>query len=319
MKTDTLRKILLCLVLSVVCSVSASVVDKHGWLKVGNGKLTDESGNPTQLKGVSFGWHCLWPQFYNTSVVDKVVNEWGANIVRCSIGLDLTDRSFEKNPELAYACVDSIVSGAVKSGSYVLIDFHSHENNLPLAKEFFTTVAKKYGNLPNVIYEVWNEPQEVEWSECKQYGEEIIPVIRKYAPNSIVIIPTPRWDQDVDKAADNPITDYDNIMYSLHYYAAFHKDDYRKKAEYALKHNLPIFITECASMMHTGDGVIDPASWEEWLKMADENGLSWIAWSISNKDETCSMLRPSASANASEWTDADLKPWAILVKYYLNK
>lgn len=96
MKTDTLRKILLCLVLSVVCSVSASVVDKHGWLKVGNGKLTDESGNPTQLKGVSFGWHCLWSQFYNTSVVDKVVNEWGADIVRCSIGLDLTDRSLKR-------------------------------------------------------------------------------------------------------------------------------------------------------------------------------------------------------------------------------
>lgn len=294
-------------------------VEKHGQLKVDGSKVVDAAGNPVQLRGVSFGWHNMWPRFYNRSSVAEIANDWGADIVRASIGLDLDDETFDKKPEKGYALVDSIVQGAVENGVYVLIDFHSHANNLPLAKEFFTTVTEKYGNLPNVMYEIWNEPLEVEWSETKNYAEELLPIIRKNAPEAIVIVPTPRWDQNVRDAADDPITSDDNIVYSLHYYAATHTDYLRDEARYALSKGLPLFMAECASMTHTGDGVIDPASWEKWMDFADENDISWICWSVSDKDETCSMLRPSASSRGEEWTDDDLKPWAVLVKYYLNR
>ncbi len=293
-------------------------VSQDGQLRVDGQQLVNDKGEPVQLRGASFGWHCLWPRFYNQSVVNEVVNNWGADIVRCSIGLNLEDRSFEKDPELGYACVDSIVQGAINNDAYVLVDFHSHPNNLSLAKEFFTEVGKKYGQNPNVLFEIWNEPMEVEWGECKAYAEELIPIIRQYAPNAVIIVPTPRWDQDVDKAAADPLVGFDNVMYSLHYYAATHQDDLRAKAQAALDAGLPLFMAECASMMHTGDGVIDPKSWEQWMQMANENNISWIAWSISDKDETCSMLRPSASSDANLWTQADLKPWAILLKYYLT-
>jgi endoglucanase len=179
-------------------------------------------------------------------------------------------------------------------------------------------VSKKYGNLPNLLLEIWNEPTKISWDEAKEYAEELIPIIRKYAPQSIIIVPTPRWDQDVDKAADNPIEGFNNIMYSLHYYAATHGDKYRAKAQYAISKGLPLFMSECAAMVHTGDGVIDTRSWEEWMKIADDNKISWIAWSISDKDETCSMLRPSAKSRGTKWTDDDLKPWAVLTKYYLK-
>lgn len=154
-------------------------------------------------------------------------------------------------------------------------------------------MTKKYGHLPNVLYEIWNEPTEVPWQETKEYSEALIPLIRANAPESVIIVPTPRWDQEVDKAADDPITKFDNLMYSLHYYAATHKDHFRDKAKYALSKGLPIFMSECAAMEHTGDGVIDPASWDEWMQLADENGISWICWSLSDKVETCSMLRPA--------------------------
>jgi endoglucanase len=296
----------------------ASVVADNGWLRVDGASLVNQSGNPIQLRGVSMGWHCLWPRFYNHTVVDKLARDWHADIVRCAIGLDLEDQSFEQKPELGYAVADSIIKAAIANDIYVIVDFHSHANNLTLAKEFFSNIANKYGKYPNLLYEIWNEPMEVQWLETKAYAEELIPIIRQYAPKNVIIVPTPRWDQNVDDAADDPIVGVDNIMYSLHYYAATHADDLREKAQYALSKNLPIFMSECASMVHTGDGVIDTKSWEQWMQVADDNKISWIAWSISDKDETCSMLRPSASSDASQWSEDDLKAWAVLVKYYLK-
>jgi endoglucanase len=305
-------------VVTPALAFASDVVSRNGQLQVFGQQLVNSKGAQVQLRGVSLGWHCMWPQFYNHTVVDYMSNEWHADIVRAAIGLDHLDISYEKQPELSLALLDSVAQAAIKDDVYLLIDFHSHANNLALAKEFFTTTAKKYGKYANTLFEIWNEPTEVKWSEIKDYANEIIPIIRKYAPNSIIIVPTPRWDQDVDAAADDPLVGYSNVMYSLHYYAATHQDYNRDKAKYALSKGLPIFMSECAGMVHTGDGVLDMDSWEEWQHLADENSISWIAWSVSDKHETCSMLREGTSPDATTWTEANIKPWGLLVKYYLN-
>lgn len=306
----------------VIFSLLTAVVGLASWavspLHVQGSQLVNNEGQPVQLRGVSMGWHNMWPRFYRTGTVERLAHDWGADIVRCSIGLDLDSHTYDKQPDLAYACVDSIVQGALKADCYVLVDFHSHANNLALAKEFFTTVAQKYGTMPNVLFEIWNEPDKAEWPECKAYAEELLPVIRTYAPQTVVILPTPRWDQDVDIAAENPVKGFDNVMYSLHYYAAFHDDHYRAKALKAIEAGLPIFMSECASMLNTGDGVIDMDSWDEWMKIANDHNISWIVWSISDKVETCSMLRPGAPSDGRDWQDEHLKPWAVLAKHYIG-
>lgn len=306
--------------LALGLSVSAqSPVERHGQLRVEGTQLVDSKGAPVQLRGVSMGWHNMWPRFYNQGTVDRLTGDWGADLVRCSVGVAHLDSGFDCDSVAAYAVVDSIVQAAVRNGAYVLVDFHSHPNKLADAKRFFTHVAGKYGHLPNIMYEIWNEPTEVPWSECKAYAEELIPVIRALDPDGIVVVPTPRWDQEVDKAADDPIAGVPGLLYSLHYYAATHTGWLRDKAQYALDKGLPLIMSECASMLHTGDGVIDTKEWDEWMRFADEKGISWAAWSISDKDETCSMLRPSAASDGREWRDSDLKPWAVLVKHYLRR
>lgn len=318
------KKALAVMALAVVLPISMSAkdgetpVERHGELSVNGRYIVDCHGEKVQLRGVSFGWHNWWYRFFNESSVTRVAKDWKATVVRCSIGLNLEDNTYEQNPGLAYATVDYMVEAAVKNGVYLIIDFHSHLNNLPLAKVFFKEVTEKYGHLPNIIYEIWNEPLEVEWAETKAYSEELLPIIRKNAPKAIVIIPTPRWDQEIDKAADDPITGYDNLVYAVHYYAATHKDFYRDKVRYAIGKNLPVFFSETGGMVHTGDGVLDMDSWEAWLKLADENHISWIAWSISDKKETCSMLVPNAPSNGMEWKESDIKPWGVLVRHYLQ-
>lgn len=40
-----------------------------GQLQVKSNQLCDQTGNPVVLRGVSYGWHNLWPRFYNRKSV----------------------------------------------------------------------------------------------------------------------------------------------------------------------------------------------------------------------------------------------------------
>ena len=143
-----MRKVL-CGVLAAIALTAAAQtpVERHGQLRVEGTQLVDAAGQPVQLRGVSMGWHNMWPRFYNGGTVERLTRDWGADVVRCSVGVAHLDSGFDCDSVAAYAVVDSIVGGAVRNGAYVLVDFHSHPNKLADAKRFFTHVAGKYGNL----------------------------------------------------------------------------------------------------------------------------------------------------------------------------
>lgn len=68
-------------------------------------------------------------------------------------------------------------------------------------------------------------------------------------------------------------------------------------------------------MEASGDGNIDLQEWNKWQAWMKEHAVSWAAWSIADKDETCSMLYPSAPD--TEWKSEDLKEWGRIVKEVL--
>ncbi|WP_339865591.1 glycoside hydrolase family 5 protein [uncultured Algoriphagus sp.] len=292
-------------------------VQYFGQLKVTDGKLTDSTGEAVMLRGVSFGWHNWWPRFYNTSAVKYLKSDWNANMVRAAMGVDPADAYLE-NPEFAIGKIKAVVDAAIAEDMYVIIDWHSHDLYPEQAKAFFIEMAQTYGDSPHVIYELFNEPDYETWEEVKAYSEEIITEIRKYDPDNLILVGSPTWSQDIHIVAQNPILNQENIMYVLHFYAATHKDYLRERAEKAFKDGLPIFVTECAGMEATGDGPIDTASWNAWLSWMESRKISWAAWSIADKDETCSMVLPSASSEGN-WTEAQIKPWGQVVKKALEK
>ena len=53
---------------------------------------------------------------------------------------------------------------------------------------------------------------------------------------------------------------------------------------------IPIFVSECAGMECTGDGPLDIEEWTRWVEWMEAHKISWVNWSISDKNETCSML-----------------------------
>lgn len=307
-----------CFVLiTLLATAQNSPVEKNGDLKVDGRFLLNQKGEKIRLNGISFGWHNWWGRFYNNSTVTELAKNWNANIVRAAIGAH-AGNGYDENPQYALECLDSVVNSAIKNGIYVLIDWHSHDNTLKNASEFFEIVSKKYGKYPNVLYEIWNEPVENSWNEIKSYAETIIPIIRKNDPNGIIIVGSTHWDQDIDVVADDPITGYDNIMYAVHFYAETHKKNYQDKMMYAINKNIPVFFTECAAMNHLGQGELDAESWNVWMKLAKENNLSVIMWDIADKDETCSMLIPNAPSEGLKWKESDIKPWGKMARNYLK-
>jgi endoglucanase len=315
MKLKHLFLILLFCAGSVV--LLAQPVKEHGQLSVDGIYLVNERGEPIMLTGVSYGWHNWWPRFYNEESVKWLAEDWGCNVVRAALGVGPKGSYFDRK-EWSMEKIEAVINGAIKNDIYVIIDWHSHHIHEEEAKEFFTEMAKKYGSYPHIIYEIFNEPVKDSWEDVKKYSIEVIKAIREHDPDNIILVGCPHWDQDIHIVADSPITGYDNLMYTVHFYAATHGQFLRDRSDYAISKGIPIFISESAGMKANGDGDIHYEEWHRWIDWMKSHKISWVSWSVADKDETCSMLKKSA-ADTGNWKPDDLKESGIKTRELLRK
>lgn len=292
-------------------------VKQHGRLSVNGTQLTDENNQPVVLRGMSFGWSNFHPRFYTAGTVAWLHKDWHCSVVRAAMGVE-PKNGYIENPAQSLALVETVIDAAIKEGIYVIVDFHSHNIKTAEAKEFFTHIATKYGKYDNVIYEVFNEPDKETWQEVKEYSIELIKTIRAIDTNNIILVGSPHWDQDIHLAAADPIKGFSNIMYTMHFYADTHKQELRNRTTAAINAGLPVFISESAGMSASGDGPLNIEEWTKWINWAEEHKVSWVTWSVSDKDETCSVLQKSADANGN-WREEDVKESGKLTKKMIIK
>lgn len=293
---------------------SDTAVGIHGTLQVQGNKIVDQSGKPVQLRGMSLFWSNWAGPWYNENAVDTLAKDWKAGIVRAAMGIEV-ENGYLSNPAAEKAKVIAIADAAIARGIYVIIDWHDHNahNHTEQAKTFFAEMAQKYSNTPNVIFEVYNEPTQVSWDQVKSYAEQVLGSIRGTGANNLVIVGSPTWSQDADIAANNPITQYQNVAYTLHFYAATHKQFLRDKANTALGKGLALFVTEWGTCAADGNGSVDANETAIWLSWMEQNSISWANWSLFDKNEACSALVPGTSATGP-WADGTLTPSGMLVR-----
>lgn len=287
-------------------------VSQHGQLSVKNGQLVDKSGKGYQLRGMSTHGLTWFPEFVNESAFKTLRDDWNTNVVRLAMYVDEwgNGQCYMGNKSGSLELLEKGVDICIKLDMYVIIDWHVLNPGDPSkytneAKSFFETVSKRYAKYPNVIYEICNEPNGgASWSgNIKPYAEKIIPVIRKNAPNSVIIVGTPTWSQEIDKPLSDPLN-YKNVMYAFHFYAATHAG-LRSNVENCVAQGLPVFVSEFGTCDASGGGANDFNETQKWLSYFDKQGISYCNWSICNKDETCLVLRPGTSANGN-WSESDL-------------
>lgn len=300
-------------------------VSQHGQLSVKNGQLVDKSGKGYQLRGMSTHGLTWFPEFVNESAFKTLRDDWNTNVVRLAMYVDEwgNGQCYMGNKSGSLELLEKGVDICIKLDMYVIIDWHVLNPGDPSkytneAKSFFETVSKRYAKYPNVIYEICNEPNGgASWSgNIKPYAEKIIPVIRKNAPNSVIIVGTPTWSQEIDKPLSDPLS-YKNVMYAFHFYAATHAG-LRSNVENCVAQGLPVFVSEFGTCDASGGGANDFNETQKWLSYFDKQGISYCNWSICNKDETCSVLRPGTSANGN-WSESNLTENGKWIRNWLKK
>ncbi len=286
-------------------------------LRVIGTQLSTSAGQPVVLRGMSFGWHNLWPRFYNAGAVHQLVKDWHCNVVRAAMGIQLNDSGYLKNPVFSKDHIRAVINAAIAEGIYVIVDWHDHNLHPAQATTFFNEISSEYAGYPNIIYELYNEPDYETWPEVKKYAEDLIATIRRNDPDNVILVGCPHWDQDIQLPAADPIQGVSNIMYTMHFYAGTHKQWLRDRTDDAIAKGLPVFVSESAGMEATGDGPLDVEEWNRWIAWMESRKISWITWSVSDKAETCSVLKPSAKSSG-KWRRSDLKESGVRIREVLR-
>ena len=305
-------------------SVDASTpYGQHGALHVENGKLTDDSGNTVQLYGMSTHGIAWFPQYINYDSFRTLRDDWNTNCIRLAMyTAEYGGYCAGGDKEQLKQLVRDGVSYATELGMYVIVDWHilsdcDPNQNKDEAIAFFREMSEAFADNDNVLYEICNEPNSgTSWDSIKSYAEEVIPVIREQKPDAVILVGTPTWSQEIDKAAASPLT-FDNVMYTLHFYAGTHKDDLRNRLETCAQNNLPVFVSEFGMCDASGNGANDFDSTTKWLDLLNKYQISFCCWNLANKDESSSVFK-AASTALSDWTDEDFNESGRWIREYFR-
>jgi endoglucanase len=286
---------------------AGSPVALNGQLSVCGVRLCNQSGTAIQLRGMSSHGLQFFPNCVNANSLAALRNDWKADFIRLSMYVQ--EGGLASDPTGFTDKVNGLVDEATKLGLYAVVDFHiltpgDPNFNLGLAKTFFANVTAKHAGSNNVLYEIANEPNGVSWDAIKSYADQVIPVVRKNSPNSVVLVGTRGFSSlgltdgsDEKEILADPV-DFKNVMYTFHFYAASHGADRRAVVARAAK-ELPLFVSEFGSQTFTGDGTNDFTSTNAWLDLFKANKISYGMWSFSDGRESNSVFKQGTCAGTT--------------------
>ena len=276
----------------------AGPVSYYGALHTSGNKIIGaKNNNQVMLRGVSLFWSdATGASYYNPNVISWAVDNLKIDVFRYAMAIQYYDsdggtknavdagNSYKGAPEGQMSMIDKMVQAAIENDVYIVIDWHSHRAHLEtsMAKEFFQKVSEKYKNVPNIIYEIYNEPVSGsggDWGAIKNYANTVVPAIRANTQN-LIIVGTPNWSQHPEQGARDPINS-PNIAYVLHFYAATHsRGSYGGNASSALSAGYPVFISEWGTTNADGNGDPNTSASSDWTSFMDQNNIPNCNWSL---------------------------------------
>ncbi len=291
------------------------------FLKIDAGNIKTETNEQVLLKGISSHGLQWYSDLLTENALKYLRKEFDINTFRIAIYVN-KDLNLESIKEKLYPIVDNLI----ELDLYVIIDWHTLEEGDPNvyteeAINFFSEVSRKYADIPNVLYEICNEPNgnPVTWdNHIKPYAEKIIPVIRENSSKSIIIVGTPDYCKKVNKPADNPLN-YENIVYSAHFYAGKHGKDLKDNIEYALQKGIAVLVTEWGTTDESGTGKIYEELSKEWIEFLNKRNIGYINWSFCNKNEGSAILSEKYTNKEEKVIHKYLTDSGKLVREIYNK
>jgi len=297
-------------------------LDYYGQLHVEDGVLVDAEGETVQLTGVSSHGLSWYPEYVTAESIKALRDNWGINVIRLAMYTSDYNGYCVAGEEIQSVLKDNIdeaVTAATENDMYVIIDWHILNDGNPneyksQAIQFFGEIVRKYEDNENVIYEICNEPNgDTTWEDIKKYANEVIPVIRNVDEDALILVGTPSYSSDLDSVLEAPL-DFDNIMYTYHFYAGTHKSSARNSLTNALDAGLPVFISEYGLVSADGDGTVDTKEAEKWIDILKEYNLSSCIWNLSNKAEGSALI----SADCDKTADFEYEELSEQGQYFFD-
>jgi endoglucanase len=296
-----------------------------GRLQVVDGKLCSESGESVMLRGVSTNGLITAEDLINEQLFCELSRDDGVNLVRLAMytyGKGAIGYCTDGDKDRHKADIIRGVDLARDEDMYALVDWHILSDGDPnrYADEavlFFDEMAERFCDYDNVLYEICNEPNGVDWPTVKAYAERIIPVIRAKDPDSVIIVGNPDWSKDLRSVAADPL-EFDNVLYTLHFYSATHGQDVRDMTEELSQQGLPIFVSEYGVTASTGGMPRDLDSADLWIELLERERISYCMWAFSKSPEACSAVR-STVLKYSGFTEEDYTKTGIWLLETLAK
>lgn len=284
-------------------------VQVHGALNAKSGKIVGaKSGKEVMVRGMSLFWSdATGLQYYNKEVMKWAVENLKMDVVRYAMGVQYYDSqggtngkmdenySYIGNPTLQKNKIDLMVEAAIENDIYIIIDWHSHraDQETSDAKAFFSEMATKYKNVPNIIWEVFNEPVNQSMSAIANYANSVISGIRSAGSQNLAIVGTPSWSQMNEC---NGVTD-NNSAYVFHFYAASHSvGSYSGRISKCKNDGKAVFISEWGTTDANGSGNTNTSAASEWENFMEQNKISNCNWSLRNAESTIGEKTNEASA-----------------------
>lgn len=275
---------------SSIFKSSSSKFKSTPWLHVDGIDIKDPRGNKVVLRGVAI------PDLANndyrkgadksaTQLIDMLTdkaNGWYTAVIRLTVTPTGT-LGYNANPErYYYKYIKPAVEKCVTKGVYCIIDWHYVEDPTKLDSEtraFWTDIAPKYKDYPNVIFEVFNENStRMSWAKWKKVVQPWVNLIRSYAPNNLVLVGAPQYSQHLYDAPNNPIQSK-NIVYVAHIYPGLDKSLWDEWI-FSAANRIPIFVTEWGfrkGAEYPTSGTVTSFGIPLKQKLEQYN-LSWTCW-----------------------------------------
>lgn len=235
----------------------------------GNRILRD--GQPFRIRGVAVGDPVLARADRPADDYRVLAEDWHVNAVRLSIHPHVwkhEDRS------RVLAILDRDVEAARGRGLVVVLTWHSigwpdggyqiptwpgarrdtYDSKLGLARDFWTAMARRYGDDGGIVFELWNEPANFDaegkvqdypgWPALRPAMQGLLDLIRRESGN-VVLASGGRWTYDLRGIAEAPLRG-ENVGYAWHVYAGNDGNDPNKWADKlgGLDRVAPVVVTE---------------------------------------------------------------------------
>jgi len=268
--------------------------------------LTDSEGNRVVLRGVSVvdPWWGVehaderGRDYWETlRLATDSERGWHTRVLRVPI-LPRTVQNVGIET-LAADYLDRVVEIAAEQDAYLIVDYQAVERYDTAAvdervRSFWGTVASRYADEEHVLYELFSEPGEpasdsIEtWRTWKEIAEPWVDLVRNDAPETPIIVGSPRWSSLTKYAAREPFED-DNLLYSAHIYPSWSRSDWEETfGDPALE--VPVFVTEWgytngetdaaeSYLIGTTDGWGSP--FRQWLD--GHTNVSWCATTFDSR------------------------------------